>query len=218
MIRLRKKSKKTLYASYMEKKKHAMSVDVKETDVDTKIMKKVKIEKPEKKVKIEKSKKRDKENKNVPKEPVTKRTIVISVSSLKNGIGCSHICRLLQSYIESKKKSVIILNEQNSAFDYFDKFDYIILDYGSVNIDKIDMYKLSDIKIMMCILDNEYLKELYEKCLTEDKWYFFNHVPSELKGEVAAYMEDFNFYCVPACVPNALNKEIKREFAKVLKL
>ena len=164
------------------------------------------------------SKKRDKEKKTVSKEPVTKRTIVISVSSLKNGIGCSLICRLLQSYIESKKKSVIILNEQNSAFDYFDKFDYIILDYGSVNIDKIDLYKLSDIKIMMCILDDMYLKELYEKCLTEDKWYFFNHVPSELKGEVAAYMEDFNYYCVPACVPNALNKEIKREFAKVLKL
>ena len=210
MIWLKRKRKKTLYASYKEKKNQAMSVEVKE-ESDSQI-------KREKRVKIEKNKKMDKEQKSFNKELVSNRTIIISVTSLKDGIGCSHICNLLKSYIESKKRTAIILNEQNNVFDYFDRYNYVILDYGNVSIDTINDYKLSDIKILMCILDDMYLRVLNDKYLTVDKWYFFNHVPEKMKGEVAAYMEDYNYYCVPTCVPNALNKEIKREFAKIIKI
>lgn len=207
MIFSKRKNKKVLYKEYKSQKLISNEVD-KEESYSNAISKNHKVKKE--KIKKEKKIKEEKyEINNI-------RNKVVSVTSLKNGVGSSHIAQMIYHYLLQKNMNVCLLTSTDDFYKNYDIYDHLVVDYGCTDIKNSNEYRLSDKKVVVCKLDSEHKKLLESSELSEENFYYFSFVPNEKKGEVFALMEDFKYWCVPICVPESQSKEIKREFARLL--
>lgn len=230
MIKIKKKKKTLLYEKYKQQKlmKLPNEVDVKDVKKNN--------EDDENKVKKEKKKKCE-SYKKLKKKITIDATLVITVCSLEAGIGCSHVAKSLAYFIHSKlKESVCIVDikglnnapgfngieifKREKLYNLYDQYKYIILDVGKYDAKDEREIKLSQIKIMCAIYDDNYLKNLasfIENIDCTKKWkYIFNHVPANKKQKVDELMEDFEYWCMPVNDAMNFSKKEKEAFYRLV--
>lgn len=224
MFKIKNKKKALLYEKY----KQQLLLEETNNQLDLKD-EKVIIAKEE----VRKSEKRTEEkgrSKKIKNKISIDASLVISVCSLENGVGSSHISKSLAYFIKNNlKKSVCIVDikDENKAeevngieiykkenlYNLFDQYKYIILDVGKYEVSDKREIKLSQIKIMCSILDENYLKNLADFIKDEDyadKWkYIFNHVPKNQQKKVAELMEDYEYWCMPVNDAMIFDKKMK---------
>jgi len=142
------------------------------------------------------------------------RSIVIEVESFESGIGCSHICKVIKNYILSKGKSVTVVQDFKDIITSYNTSQFIIYDKGNRKEKKANFY---DIKIVVCLLEDTYLRKLKDNLNVEYR-YFFNHVPFNKTSKVSELMEDYKYFCFPVCFPDTLDKTVGKELKQILKL
>lgn len=140
----------------------------------------------------------------------------LSICSLKEGCGCSHLSLAIAAYLEREKESVYIVTKSLEAYkdtkiphgeslvEYRD-YQHIIFDFGCIRdleFQELQEIKRCEKKLMLCILSDIYLMKLarfIEKELAFTRsWYFlFNFVPESRKFEVEELMEDYPHTCLP---------------------
>lgn len=219
-----KKKKILLYENFLEEQKKAIS-EAAESEREINIK-----EEPKEKKRKEK-KEKDKVN-----FIDLDMSIIIAVSTLKNAIGCSHIAKTLSYYIKTElNKSVCIVDfsdivktydingvpvfKKEMLSDLYDKYKYIILDSGKFSLANKKVINQAHVKIMCCVLEDSYLRELADFVEAEDvlkKWkYIFNHVPEKKVKKVDALMEDYQYWCMPVNDGISFEKEMKEAFKRL---
>lgn len=176
--------------------------------------------------------------------------IVIAVTSLKSGSGCSHVAISIASYLDERSNEDYVcffttnkndpinclsqyvtckkynFEEVSQLIDGED-YDYLIIDFG--NMDCLQSWrgalteiKRADIKIMLCLQEDDYLQSL-TKFIQEQsstaRWNFlFNHVVDNNQKEIYDLMEDYRTYCLPVYdkADVMINKELKKYFKSLL--
>lgn len=132
----------------------------------------------------------------------------IFVGSLKKGCGCSHLSLLLQQHLkENKRRAAVIGLGDYSPAAFHREFengnDSIILDCGCIHRMNSGMaleMQRADIRILMCLYDEEYLTELADhmETIRPEQWKFvFNYVSKGNWKEVDDLMEEYQHRCLP---------------------
>jgi hypothetical protein len=162
--------------------------------------------------------------------------LTISICSLAEGVGCTHLTEAMANYIKHIKKWKICIVEYAKSnicingieryaledfYNIYNEYEVIIIDVGVVAAGKKNEISISPIKIMCCRLDIEYQKALaaFIENETNTKWkYFFKDVPEKKEKEVADLMEDFEYWCVPVfdATDKSFDKGISEIFEKVI--
>lgn len=100
-----------------------------------------------------------------------------------------------------------------------DEYDYIVLDIGS-DIKNREV-KRANIKVMMCLFDEDKIKKLADfmqnECKPEKWFYIFNLVPANKQREVWNLMEDYDCCCLPIYDNKNIDKTIKKIVRNILK-
>lgn len=167
-----------------------------------------------------------------------KRKLVVSTVSLKSGVGCSHTGIGVANYLSrSGKEKACFLHadcgyveellddDVDSIFytcdmsEVYSNYGFIVYDGGTINeIDK-SLLDRSDIKLMMCWLNNEYIHLLADFIKSRNdinNWVFlFNNVPDKNQNKVYALMEDYSSCCLPTYDASHFDKKVKMIFDKI---
>jgi hypothetical protein len=171
-------------------------------------------------------------------KPQIKRKLVVAVTSLKHGVGCSYTSVAIANYLsEVSREKVCLLHKGCSYVDsildgrvdsifypcnmseVYSNYGYIVYDGGVVNeIDK-NMLDRSDIKIMMCWLNEEYKRLLADFIRSRNdlnNWIFlFNSVPEKQNNEVYRLMEEYSACCLPIFDVSIKDKQMKGLFDNI---
>lgn len=172
------------------------------------------------------------------KKVVINRKLVVTVTSLKNGVGSSYTSIAISNFIASREHERVCLlhkgcvyvgsvlkNSVDSVYypcnmgDIYSSYGYIVYDGGKMSeIDK-NMLDRSDIKILLCWYNEEYIRLIGDmiKSRTDlSNWVFiFNSVPESKYSDVFALMEDYNVYCIPVFDAGSIDKQIKSIFNSI---
>lgn len=153
------------------------------------------------------------------------KTILIGVCNLQGSIGASYIAKALLQYIETAlRKQAGIFDLTSGSPDYtdrYDEYDYIILDcgdFGTLSMEQKRELKRTDIKLLLTLLDEEYLIKLADFVREEPgQWKFiFNHVPKNKLKKVEDLMEGYEYYCFSAFDSQSLKKDEKMIMKRIL--
>lgn len=181
------------------------------------------------------------EDTNIKKEkrPHIKRKLVVAVTSLKHGVGCSYVSVAITNYLSNlnNDENVCLLHSGCSYIDkilderadsifypcnlsnIYSNYGYIVYDGGILKDIDTSMLDRSDIKIMLCWHNDEYIRLIAEFIKTRndiDNWVFlFNSVPEKKHKEVYALMEDYNSFCLPLFDVSSNDKLIKGLFGRI---
>lgn len=164
--------------------------------------------------------------------------IPISLVSLVEGGGCSHLSEVILRYIKIKtNENICIISNSNfdedinrysysnQNYDLYSEYKYIIYDFG--NMDKLDSQQLnelwrSEIKIMVSSINDNFIDKLEEFIEKEEKshkgvkWKFlFNLVPENKIEKVDELMEDYEYYCLPSLDKKDIDKNTMKIFDRI---
>lgn len=224
-LNINKKKKKILYEQFKQ---------VQEEILQQQIQKQVVKEPEETRLSKKKERKKGKE-----KKPFFAQAspILIAVCSLENSTGCTHVSKSLAYYIKNVvKKNVCIIDikgrlqaseincipvyQRAEIYNLFNKYQYIILDIGVYDMEFHKEIMLSPIKILISLLNDVYLQELYafiHEDETKRAWKFcFNHVPENKKKRVDDLMEDYEHWCFPVCDGKSFDKTTQKIFHRLV--
>lgn len=150
---------------------------------------------------------------------ISKGIRTIAVTELRKGLGCSHMCQALESYLNN---SCIVLAE-TELDDYFDsEYQTLILDLGDYNtLSKVQEMELkrADKQILMCCNDARYLEDLAEfvQLVETERYSFcFNFVPKENWSEIYDTMEGYDTYCLPIFDPFKIERKMEQILKKII--
>lgn len=172
------------------------------------------------------------------KKASIKRKLVVTTTSLKNGVGCSYVGLAVANYlaISGKEKTCFLhkacgyvnemLNDDVDSIFYpcnmgevYSNYGYIVYDGGTINDIDRGLLDRSDIKVMMCWPNDEYIRLLADFINSRsdiNNWVFlFNNVPDSKQSKVHALMEDYSACCVPVFSADHLDKKMKQIFNKI---
>lgn len=156
----------------------------------------------------------------IQRERKVKKKLVISVTALKHGVGCTYMAAGISNYlgrITRDKISVLgsgssylnsVLNEKVDSIyypcnlsDVYSEYNNIIYDASIYAEADKELIERSDLKIMMCWYNEEYLKLLLtfiHSVKNIRSWIFiFNLVPDHQYRKLNQLMSDYEFVCLP---------------------
>lgn len=172
------------------------------------------------------------------KMPQVKRKLVVATTSLKNGVGSSYTGMAVANYLlkVGKEKTCFLHSGCGYVEEFLDSnidsiyypcnmsevysdYGYIVYDGGTLrDVDK-NFLDRSDIKLMLCWLNEEYIRLLADFIKTRNdinNWIFvFNNIPDKKTEKAYALMEDYGVCCLPIFDASHLDKKVKTLFNKM---
>ena len=139
----------------------------------------------------------------------------IAITTLKKGIGSSHLAKGIKNFLEDS----MIINSKSKEEQILDGTRiYDLGEYHSLNEWQKNAFIRADIRLVLTTYDIEQIPELMEfvKEYEDNCIYLFNFVPEEVQKEIDDMMEDYEVYCTPLFLPENLNKKIKKIFKEIL--
>lgn len=166
------------------------------------------------------------------KEIHIRHKLVVSVTALKHGAGCSYMSVAVANFLSGIGREKACLLNKGCAYidsvldndvdsiyypcdmsDVYSKYGYIVYDGGVVSEADKNMIERSDIKLMMCWPNDEYkrlLADFIKNRRDINNWIFlFNMVPARIQNDILALMEDYHTYCVPLFDIEHMDKSIR---------
>lgn len=174
-------------------------------------------------------------------KPVYIGSVVLAVTSIKKGVGCSHVARLLANYMSQVEKrhtcfidcsrplysspegllpgiDVLTFSELTAAYS---RYDCIVMDIGSDYKRFQSEIIRATIKVMCCTADDEVMESVYRFMMQNSQsetWvYAYNHVQSKVKTRrVEELMEDYKYILIPANDEENLTRAVCKDIRRVL--
>ncbi|GEM_PF-6484607 len=218
----KKKKKNILYSSFVEKKQ-IVNLEVVEEDKEEIVQEKEQV--------VEGSIKEETQRKKVEIKYIGTQTI--AVASICKGAGSSYLSESIAYYISRNVTESVCIVQLDKTYKskygiqtfhitdlqkIYSDFDYIILDVGfEYNHPEVNR---ANIKIMICLLNENRLKELalFMKQGNPEYWiYLYNFVPKGQQKEVWNLMDGYLCECLPLYDIESMGKDTVNIIKGILK-
>lgn len=191
--------------------------------------------------KVREKKVRGKQKKEEKVKQVYIGSVVIAVSSVKKGIGCSHVARAFANYMyRIEKRSTCFIDCEKALYAApegllsgidvlsfaelsiaYNRYDCIVMDIGTDYKKFNQEIVRATVKVMCSTADDAVIESLY-RFMRQDAepgaWiYAFNHVLTRAKEKrIEELLEDYKYILIPACDEEDLSKSFIKDIKHVL--